>query len=109
MKNPNENLKEKEIFEYYNLLNNDKSHYSSTDDICTDMNCVKVMIDSDNSWDLIMANPPYSGGANKNKSVSNKFIEKSIDLLKDKGYLCCITPNNWMTFSNSNRVLEKTS
>ena len=31
--------------EYYNNLNNDKSHYTSRDDICTPINCVKVMID----------------------------------------------------------------
>ncbi|WP_330463434.1 Eco57I restriction-modification methylase domain-containing protein [Metamycoplasma gateae] len=50
-----------------------------------------------NHFDLIMANPPYSGGGNKNKSLSNHFIEKSMDMLNDGGYLCFITPNNWMT------------
>lgn len=58
-------------------------------------------------FDLVMANPPYSGGANKNTSLSNKFIEKAIDLLKKKGYLCFITPNNWMTFNNNNTTLKR--
>lgn len=58
-------------------------------------------------WDLIMANPPYSGGGNKNRSISNDFIEYSIDLLNDNGYLCFITPNNWMTFNNNNTTLKK--
>ena len=58
-------------------------------------------------YDLIMANPPYSGGGNKNQSLSNQFIELSIDLLKDKGYLCFITPNNWMTYNNNNSTLKK--
>ncbi|WP_406617804.1 Eco57I restriction-modification methylase domain-containing protein [Mycoplasmopsis lipophila] len=58
-------------------------------------------------FDLIMANPPYSGGGNKNKSLSNKFIEKSIDLLNDQGYLCFITPNNWMSYNNNNTTLKK--
>lgn len=31
--------------EYYDKLNNDESHYNSNDDICTPMNCVKVMIE----------------------------------------------------------------
>lgn len=59
------------------------------------------------SWDLIMANPPYSGGGNKNKSLSNSFIEHSIDILKDNGYLCFVTPNNWMTYNNNNTTLKK--
>lgn len=58
-------------------------------------------------FDLIMANPPYSGGGNKNQSISNKFIEASIDSLKDDGYLCYITPNNWMTYNNNNTTLKK--
>jgi tRNA G46 methylase TrmB len=64
-------------------------------------------IDSYGEWDLSVANPPYSGGGNKNQSLSNKFIEHSIKLLKDGGYLCFITPNNWMTYNNSNTTLEK--
>ncbi len=58
-------------------------------------------------WDLIIANPPYSGGRNKNTSISNQFIEKSIGLLNDCGYLCFITPNNWMTYNNNNTTLKK--
>lgn len=59
------------------------------------------------NFDLIMANPPYSGGGNKNQSLSNKFIEKSIDMLNEKGYLCYITPNNWMTYNSNNTTLKK--
>lgn len=59
------------------------------------------------SWDLIMANPPYSGGGNKNRSLSNQFIEFAIDRLNDYGYLCFITPNNWMTYNNDNTTLKK--
>lgn len=58
-------------------------------------------------YDLIMANPPYSGGGNKNKSISNRFIEGAIDILNEEGYLCFITPNNWMSFNNKNTTLEK--
>lgn len=32
-------------------------------------------------WDLIIGNPPYSGGRNKNTSVSNLFIQEAIDIL----------------------------
>ena len=58
-------------------------------------------------YDLIVANPPYSGGGNKNQSLSNSFIEHSIDLLNDKGYLCYVTPNNWMTYNSNNTTLKK--
>ena len=64
-------------------------------------------IKSFGEWDLSVANPPYSGGGNKNQSLSNRFIEHSIDLLKNGGYLCFITPNNWMTYNNNNTTLKK--
>ena len=165
------------IFKYYDDLNNDISHMTSRDDICTPMECVKTMVDyvpksfwkskkikvldpccgngnfgayirtktnEDNifyndlniirlqnckkilkpkhisvgdafdlknefdcKYDLIIANPPYSGGGNKNRSLSNNFIEMSIDRLNSKGYLCFITPNNWMTYNNNNTTLAK--
>ena len=66
-----------------------------------------LTITSYGEWDLSIANPPYSGGGNKNQSLSNRFIEHSIDLLKDKGYLCFVTPNNWMTYNNKNTTLER--
>ena len=166
-----------ETMRYYDELNLDESHYSTNDDICTPMECVKKMVDYipeelwkreklrilepcagngnfgayckfktdiNNIWfnelseiryknckkllnprniirndffflqdewtekyDLIIANPPYSGGGNKNQSLSNKFIEKSIDMLCNKGYLCYVTPNNWMTYNNNNSTLKR--
>jgi adenine-specific DNA-methyltransferase len=62
--------------------------------------------DFSGTYDLIMANPPYSGGGNKNRSLSNDFIDFSIDKLNDNGYLCFITPNNWMTYNNDNKTLK---
>ena len=66
----------------------------------------KMTKDFSGKWDLIVANPPYSGGGNKNRSLSNEFIELGIDLLNDNGYLCFITPNNWMTYNNNNTTLK---
>lgn len=63
--------------------------------------------DWNTSWDLIMANPPYSGGGNKNRSLSNIFIEHSINLLNNGGYLCFVTPNNWMTYNTNNTTLKR--
>ena len=36
---------EDDLFSYYNKINSDKDHFTSNDDICTPMECVKVMID----------------------------------------------------------------
>lgn len=70
-------------------------------------NFFDLLNNDENKFDMIMANPPYSGGGNKNQSISNEFIMKSIDLLKDRGYLCFIAPNNWMTYNNDNKTLKK--
>ena len=59
------------------------------------------------TFDLVIGNPPYSGGGNKNRSLSNRFIERSIDIINPEGYLCFITPNNWMTYNNNNTTLKK--
>ena len=166
-----------DVFEELTKLNYDLSHFESRDDICTPMDCVKLMLDyipkdfwgnqhikvldpccgngnfgaycrtktSENNiyyndtninrlkncidllspkhinnesffslsgqfntkYDLIMANPPYSGGGNKNRSISNQFILKSINMLNTNGYLCFITPNNWMSYNNNNIVLKR--
>jgi len=170
-------LEESKLFDLFNNLNKDISHHSSKDDICTPMECVKLMVEYipsffwnkpvikvldpcsgngnfgayltrkthpdniwyndinekrlencrkilnpthiskedffniskffDEGWDLIIGNPPYSGGGNKNRSLANDFIEHSIDLLNDCGYLCFITPNNFMTYNNNNTTLKK--
>ena len=166
-----------ELFSFYNKLNNDTSHYTCRDDMCTPMECVELMVnyiptefweretikildpccgngnfgaycakkthpdniyyndinpirlkncisllqpkhwrlgdafvldnDFDIKYDLIITNPPYSGGGNKNQSLSNLFIELAIDRLNERGYLCFITPNNWMSYNNKNTTLKK--
>ena len=82
-------------------------------------NCIKILnpknisnknifdIQEKNFYDLIVANPPYSGGGNKNQSLSNKIIEHCVDLVNTNGFLCFITPNNWMTYNNNNTTLKK--
>ena len=45
-------LREENMFEYFDKLNEDLTHYSSTNDICTPMGCVKEMVDNipDELW-----------------------------------------------------------
>jgi len=50
------------------------------------------------TFDTIIMNPPYNG--NKLKSIVNgkiwhKFVEKSLKLVKDNGYVCSINPSPW--------------
>ena len=63
-------------------------------------------------YDLIVANPPYakmtSMGVRTSKShnLIKALIEKSLSLLKPKGYLLFITPDNWMSYADRNTLIE---
>lgn len=67
--------------------------------------------DFDNDYDLIVGNPPYAlitngKRASKNHSVSSLFIKKSLDCLKDGGYLAYIIPDNWMSLADRNTLCK---
>jgi hypothetical protein len=51
----------------------------------------------DLKFDVVMGNPPYnSPGLKSNGSVLYpRFVQKSLQLLKDGGYLCMIHPPGW--------------
>jgi predicted RNA methylase len=164
-------------------LNKDNSHFASSNDICTPMDCVEEMVDSipnelwqrssinvldpcagngnfpayvlqksdninltaneisnlrtinlknnlssynnvsftskdfltermDDKYDLIIANPPYAlimdngKRAAKNHNLSRDFILKSLEYLKEDGYLVYIIPDNWMSLSDRNDTVE---
>ncbi len=61
-----------------------------------DWNKIKNM-----KFDVIIGNPPYQ---HPSKSGGNKlwyrFIKDSLDLIKDGGYLCMVTPNQWVCGGN---------
>ena len=62
-------------------------------------------------FDLIVANPPYAKllpdgtRASKNHNLIGHFIKKSLELLKPKGYLLYITPDNWMSYADRNTLI----
>lgn len=64
-------------------------------------------------FDLIVANPPYAKmdingkRTSKNHNLIKDFLEKSLELLKEDGYLLFLTPNNWMSLSDRNKLIEK--
>ena len=71
-----------------------------------------LVYDEDTKFDLIVANPPYAKllpngkRASKNHNMIGSFINKSLKILKEKGYLLYITPDNWMSFADRNTLIK---
>ena len=71
-----------------------------------------LVFDEDIKYDLIVANPPYAKllpngkRASKNHNMIGSFINKSLKILKEKGYLLYITPDNWMSFADRNTLIK---
>lgn len=75
---------------------------------------------SDIKFDLQIANPPYAKfcettdkdgnivmkRASKNHTLVRDFIEKSLDICKDGGFIVYIVPNNWMSLADRNTVIK---
>jgi adenine-specific DNA-methyltransferase len=63
-------------------------------------------------YDLILTNPPYAKmlengqRASKNHNLIKDFIEQSLSLLKPGGYLLFLTPDNWMSYADRNKLIE---
>lgn len=74
-----------------------------------------LITNNTNKYDLIVANPPYAKlmtngkRSSKNHNLIKCFIEKSISLLKPKGYIMFITPDNWMSFADRNTIISTIS
>jgi adenine-specific DNA-methyltransferase len=69
--------------------------------------------DNHTMYDLIVANPPYAKfldngkRTSKNHNLIGPFLTKSLEVLKDNGILLFITPDNWMSYSNRNKLIEE--
>jgi len=67
-----------------------------------------LVMDEENKYDLIIANPPYAqlmedgGRAAKNHTLSRQFIMKALRMLEANGYLVFIVPDNWMSYADNN-------
>ena len=70
-----------------------------------------LKFETDIKFDLIVANPPYAKlDANgkrtaKNHNLIGLFINKSLELLKERGLLLYITPDNWMSYADRNTLI----
>ena len=54
-----------------------------------------LKMDNSMKFDVIVGNPPFQS-ADSSLNLWPLFVEKGIDLLKDKGHLGFITPTTWM-------------
>jgi len=65
---------------------------------------------NDEKFDMHIANPPYAKflkngkRAAGNHALFKKFIEKSLELVKDGGFIVYIIPDSWMSLSDSNKT-----
>ena len=74
----------------------------------------------DIKFDLQIANPPYAKfceskdkdgnivmkRASKNHTLVRDFIEKSLNICKDGGFIVYIVPNNWMSLADRNTLIK---
>ena len=63
-------------------------------------------------YDLVVSNPPYAKFTDgkrcaKNHNMARGFINHSLDITRDGGYVLFIAPNNWMSFSDRNLLPNK--
>jgi SAM-dependent methyltransferase len=69
--------------------------------------------DNNDKFDLIVANPPYAKflangkRSSKNHNLIKSWVSKALSLLKKDGYILFITPDNWMSLSNSNLLIKE--
>lgn len=80
---------------------------------------VNMNIESDNNniysdnilFDIIVTNPPYQKptkyGTASSKPLYHLFIERSIDILKDSGFLVAIHPYTWRRKSREIKLIDK--
>jgi methylase of polypeptide subunit release factors len=70
-----------------------------------------LKLNTDIRFDLISANPPYAkldeNGRRtaKNHNLIGLFINKSLEVLTDGGFLLYITPDNWMSYADRNTLI----
>jgi len=57
-------------------------------------------------FDYVVGNPPYQDSSHKEKknTLWRKFVDKSLEIVKDGGYILFVIPSSWM---GSKKLLDK--
>lgn len=89
----------------------------SENDFLHESNVWKNDFKNSEQFDIIFGNPPYNKNGMRGKGRSNpglsviwnKFVEKSLTLMKPNGYCLFFTPNSWteLKSSLSDKILDK--
>jgi len=89
----------------------------SENDFLSESNVWKNDFKNIEQFDIIFGNPPYNKNGMRGKGRSNpglsviwnKFVEKSLTLMKPNGYCLFFTPNSWteLKSSLSDKILDK--
>jgi hypothetical protein len=113
-------LNKKNVFISYQIFNmNNQYKLNLYEGDTLELDIMKVWRLKNNSFDVILGNPPYNKGGirshtgkqlgDKNETIWTKFIEKSFEWLKPDGYLVFINPLSWLKKSHSlhSKMLDK--
>lgn len=66
--------------------------------------------ETDMKFDAVVGNPPYQDPDNDKKMLWNSFLDKSLEVCKDDGYIAMVTPATWIraktNIHNSYKLFE---
>lgn len=114
------NRSSKDIIEkslYFNDINEER--IKNVKDVFNNNNKLNIFemdflkFNENKRYDLIVANPPYAKlldngkRSSKNHNLVRPFLEKSLKILNDNGFLVYIIPNNWMSLADRNKIIKK--
>jgi SAM-dependent methyltransferase len=91
-----------------NIFNKNKTYNMNINQV----DFLNYDIQEENKFDAIIANPPYAKidengkRASKNHNLIQKFLFQSLNLLKPNGFLVFITPDNWMSCADRNKIVS---
>ncbi len=59
------------------------------------------------TFDCVILNPPYQSDKGSKDVIWDKFVHKSILMIKDNGFLVAIHPSNWRSIKGAQKGLQK--